>query len=248
MTWEGIKHQLHRTNWGLFPDVLIHSEVGQAKTHPLYARAKGGDARAAEGFIDDLLEIEKIEMLARVVGDERAVLTAVHAVEAAGMNAIPRVLALRISGILGWPVSTGLIQINRVAHTGASGYHRLAFPALFGGTVQTERHVLVDDFIGQGGTLANVRGHIEVHGGTVLAATALTGKIYSARLLLRDETLEVLRRKHGGQLEEWWIDTFGYGFERLTESEARYLTRIDNAHAVRTRLADARRAGNQRTS
>ena len=39
---------------------------------------------------------------------------------------------------------------------------------------------MVDDFIGQGGTLANLRGWIEEHGGKVVAAVALTGKPYSA--------------------------------------------------------------------
>jgi hypothetical protein len=243
--WEEIKRLLHRTAWQALPDVLIHADVSRSKSHPLYVLAKGGDTRAAEGLIDDLIAPEKLNELARLVGDTQAFLTAVHAVEAAGLNAIPKVLALKISAMLDWPVSTGLIQINRVAHTGASGDHRLAFPALFGGSAQTGNHVLVDDFVGQGGTLANVKGYIEFHGGTVLAATALTGKAYSAQLLLTDETLEALRRKHGRQLEEWWIDTFGYSFEQLTESEARYITRVDNADTVRARLIDARRAGNQ---
>ena len=38
---------------------------------------------------------------------------------------------------------------------------------------------MVDDFVGMGGTLANLRGYIETHGGTVLAAIALTGKAHN---------------------------------------------------------------------
>ena len=34
------------------------------------------------------------------------------------------------------PVSHDVIQINRVTHTGASGYHRLAFPAIFDGVTR----------------------------------------------------------------------------------------------------------------
>ena len=37
--------------------------------------------------------------------------------------------------------------------------------------------------IGQGGTLANLRGRIEKRGGRVVGAVALTGKPYSARSL-----------------------------------------------------------------
>ena len=38
------------------------------------------------------------------------------------------------------------------------------------GFVSHESYLMVDDFIGQGGTLANFRGHIEAAGGVVLAA------------------------------------------------------------------------------
>jgi hypothetical protein len=101
--------------------------------------------------------------------------------------------------------------------------------------------LLVDDFIGQGGTLANLRGLVETKGGTVIGATVLTGKAHSAKSRPDDQTLVELRRKHGEQLEEWWFATFGYGFERLTESEARYLTRVDDANTIPERLALARR-------
>ena len=45
-------------------------------------------------------------------------------------------------------------------------------------------YFLVDDFIGQGGTLTNLRGFVESHGAKVIGATALTGKGYSAKLSL----------------------------------------------------------------
>lgn len=134
--------------------------------------------------------------------------------------------------------------MNRVFHTGADGFHRLAFPPVFEGKVEPLEYVLVDDFVGQGGTLANLRGYVETHGGRTAAAIALCGKAYSARLQPSKETLERLRQKHGRQLEEWWIATFGYGFESLTESEARYLTRSPDADTIRARLAAARGAGN----
>ena len=98
----------------------------------------------------------------------------------------------------------------------------------------------MDDFIGQGGTLANLKGYIESKGGKVVLATTLTGKSYSAKLTPSIETILRLRQKHGNELENWWRQTFGYSFEQLTESEARYLERSDDALSIRDRLIAAR--------
>jgi hypoxanthine-guanine phosphoribosyltransferase len=161
------------------------------------------------------------------------------------MNAIPHVLARRLSAELGLRLDLGILQINRVTHTRADGYHRLAFPAVFLGKVAVTDYLLVDDFVGQGGTLANLRGHVEAEGGRVIGAVSLSGKQHSARLRLQQETLSRLREKHGDQLEKWWIATFGYGLDRLTESEAAYLCRSDTFDVIATRIAGARGTGNR---
>jgi len=67
----------------------------------------------------------------------------------------------------------------------------------------------------------------------------LTGKAYSATLAVRNETLTALRDKHGADLENWWRKTFGYGFDELTESEARYFLQAESARAVRDRILEA---------
>jgi len=54
--------------------------------------------------------------------------------------------------------------------------------------------------------------------------------------------LRLLWEKHGGELESWWQDTFGYGFGFLTESEARYLARADSVELIRNRILAARQA------
>jgi hypothetical protein len=61
-----------------------------------------------------------------------------------------------------------------VAHTGADGFARMARPAEFAGTIQKGcEYVLVDDFVGMGGTLANMRGYIPTRASThKVAATA----------------------------------------------------------------------------
>lgn len=62
--------------------------------------------------------------------------------------------------------------------------------------------------------------HIEDNGGRVVLATALTGKDFSRKLALESKTLDEVRERFG-PIENWWRDTFGHGFEGLTQSEAR---------------------------
>lgn len=165
----------------------------------------------------------------------------VVAEEATGVNSIPLLMALALAARLGGTVDEGVVQINAVGHTGASGWHRLAFPALFEGAVEIgARYVLVDDFVGQGGTLANLRGYVACKGGRVEAATALTGQSRSAVLQVSRQTLVALQSKHGRELENLWQEWFGYGLDRLSESEARYLLRAENIDTIRGSLLAAR--------
>ena len=86
--------------------------------------------------------------------------------------------------------------------------------------------------------MANFRGHIVQNGGHVIGAVALTGKPYSAKLALSEQQLGELRDSHGG-LEDWWRKRFGFGFEALTQSEARSLARTEDADTIRNRIAAA---------
>ncbi|HYD45184.1 MAG TPA: phosphoribosyltransferase, partial [Phenylobacterium sp.] len=104
------------------------------------------------------------ELHKRLPGD--CLVIGVAALELTGFNAIPDAMAHDIGALLHRPVWEGVIQANRVAHTKASGWHRLVTPALFEGLVEPGRdYLLVDDHVGLGGTLANFRGHIESQGG-----------------------------------------------------------------------------------
>jgi len=226
--------------------VILAAETS-ARRHAAYANAKAGSVRAARQLVEALIDPAAIGKLQALLPDSRAVLAAVHAHEADGINRIPTVMAQVLSEYLGLTAETSIVQVNRVGHTGATGYHRLAFPALFDGYVEADRkYVLVDDFIGQGGTLANFKGLIESRGGVAVRAITLTGKPYSAKLAPSDETLSRLRDKHGADLESWWERAFGYGFDRLTESEARYLVRVDNPQLIRDRILAARQEGDAR--
>jgi hypothetical protein len=180
-------------------------------------------------------------MVRRLLDGRQPTLSPVHAIETTGVNEIPIALAESLAEALSLQVELSVIQDNTVGHTGADGWHRLANPPIFSGEVLSgAEYLVVDDFIGQGGTLANLGGYIGSKGGRVLGAVTLTGKPYSARLAPDRQLIEALRAKHGKILEDWWQEQFGYGFDCLTYSEARYLARSADVDAIRARLLEAR--------
>lgn len=238
--------KIPRSPWNGFPDVLIHNTVEVVKGHNCYARAKAGDDAAAAELVSDTISFRQVEMLRSFLAGRKPFLVSVHAYESGGVNAIPEVFADSLSQMLDLPSDEAIVQTNIVSHTGADGYARLARQALFDGPVKVEgEYVIVDDFVGQGGTLANLRGYIRSKGANVIAAVTLTGKPYSATLALGQIQLSQLREKHGTNLEKWWQEQFGFSFDCLTQSEARYLTRSPNAETIRNRIAAAQQTGNR---
>lgn len=239
-----VKPLAHRAPWDDFPDVVIVAAQSSVKKHPDYEQAKQGNvqdaAPAAKRLAAAMFTAASLDAIRRLQL-EGAFIVPVHALEGQGFNRIPAGFAELLGEKLNLDVDIGIIQINVVNHTGATGWQRLASPPLFEGQiVADQRYFLVDDFVGQGGTLANLRGHIVHHGGHVVGAACLTGRADSSKLALTLQTLEGLRHKHGPELEAWWVETCGYDFACLTESEARYLFRVEDADTVRARLAEER--------
>jgi hypothetical protein len=231
-----IHPSLARRPWETsFPSVLIHASETAVKQHSQYFRAKAGDLDAASELIGQCLNLNAVQAL-RAWSSFKPVLVSVHAEESMGRNAIPEIMADVLVDLLGWELERDIVQSNVVNHTGADGFSRLARQALFAGTLTPQRHyVIVDDFIGQGGTIANLRGHIIHRGGHVLGATVLTGKPFSATLACETDLIHALRTQHG-HLEHDWQQHFGFDFACLTQSEARYLQRTQDAHRIRDRI------------
>lgn len=228
-----------RTAWTDFPPVAIAAAESAVKQHPEYRAAKTGDADAAIRLVRALLTDSAVQQLAALCPGQTPLLVSAHAEEEMGRNAIPQALAAEVGQRMGWPVDSAIVQANIVNHTGASGFERLARQAVFSGELAAGQEVvLVDDFVGQGGTLANLRGHVEQRSCRVVAAFTLTGKPHSATLALTRQRLLSLRRKHEA-LEDWWRQKNGYGFDCLTESEARYLENSADADTIRDRIAAA---------
>ncbi|MDU3160040.1 MAG: hypothetical protein E7B34_31140, partial [Hafnia alvei] len=228
-----------------FPDTVLHGRLGDASAHKDYVAAKGGDDAAARRLVADVMTRESVNELRQLLAGRKAILAAVHAEEAVSRNAIPQAMADVLSKALDLDVATGIVQAAKVGRTAQDGFGRLTNQPAFEGPVRTDLpYILLDDTLTQGGTLANLKGYIEDHGGKVIGASALTGKNYSAKIALAADTLRKLRDHfEGTDLENWWNEQHGYGFDRLTESEANYLLRAADADKIRDRVLAARSDG-----
>ena len=234
-----------RTSATSMPDAIIGSTLGSASSHPDYAAAKGGDIEAAVRLAMDLVTPDLVAKVKAAIGDTKPLVVPVAAEEASGRNKIPRAAAEVLAHRLGLKAANGIVQANRARRTGMDGLDRIFAPVDFAGAVEAKPYLLVDDTLTQGGTFAALASHIREGGGTVAGVIALTGKQYSAKIQPSPETLASLRQKHG-DLENEYRAATGYGFDALTESEARYLARYEPADRLRDRISDEGRRGRER--
>jgi hypothetical protein len=224
-----------------FADVIIHTDVRTRDAHDNYAAAKSGDPDAALELAVDLISDEAVEALRELIGGGDVILLPVVAEETHGFNAIPDAMAQVLARDLGLPAVSGeIVQTNKVGHTRARTFQRLVTPPNFAGTVQAGgSYILVDDHVGVGGTLANLRGHVETGGGRVIGMTTLTESRDGRIISLRPQTRDMLWEKHGEALDQLWREQFGYGIDCLTEVEAQNLCRQPSVGAIEDFLAQA---------
>ncbi|MEY2925623.1 MAG: hypothetical protein RL367_100 [Pseudomonadota bacterium] len=224
-----------------FPDVVIHTDVRTRDAHPGYKAAKAGDAEAALTLASDLLAPEGFTRLELIIGNQPALLLPVIADEVMGFNAIPDAMAQILGGVLGLAVIAGeIVQTNKVGHTRAPAFQRIVTPAVFDGQIQRGAHyVLVDDHVGLGGTIANLRGYVETRGATVIAITTLTESRDARVISLQPDTRNMLWERHGHALDTLWKTRFGYGIDCFTEVEALNLCRQQSVAGIENFLAKA---------
>ena len=231
-----------RISWPAdFPDVVVHTTVAQRDGHPSYTDAKAGDPDAAFELAFDLLNDAAIDHLRELLAHQNVLLLPVVAEETLGFNAIPDAMAQILARELNLPAIAGeIVQTNKVGHTRAKAFQRLVTPALFEGNVEPgANYFLIDDHVGLGGTLANLRGHVEHNGGYVVGMTALTESRDGREISLRPATLDMLWDKHGEALDTLWQEQFGYGIDCLTEVEGQILCRQPSVVAIEDFLAKA---------
>ncbi len=221
--------------------MVIHTTVPVRDADPGYTAAKSGDADAALQLARRLISEISVQQLRELVASPDALILPVVADELAGYNAIPDAMSQVLATKLGLQAVAGrIVQTNKVGHTRARTFQRIVTPAAFSGPVlQRGQYVLVDDHVGLGGTLANLKGYLEERGGTVVAMTTLTESRNGRQIALRAATLNMLVAKHGEALETFWQSQFNHGLDALTEIEAQNLGRQESVGTIQDILAQA---------
>ncbi|MRW91799.1 hypothetical protein GJ699_17530 [Duganella sp. FT80W] len=218
-----------RFPWNHFPPVYLHTSERFVRTHHAFVAARAGDSRASMKLVADAIPVSMLEQLAKRFDALAPVLVSPQVAEKSGLSTTPQVLASVLSDFLQWPCENRVIRSGGVGDT---GYERLQRQAIYDGPVVIGlNYLLVDEFIEHGGTLANFRGHILEQKGCVIGATVLAGDDCNAELALTGTILSELRSRHG-RIEYWWRQRFGFGFECLTASEARYLCRVRSSESI----------------
>ena len=219
---------------GVHPLALLDKDL-QLKAHVAYPRAKAGDEAAALDLLLDMAVAWLYEQRARFAPG--LLYVAPHAQEATGDNAIPQALAAVCAAVWGGKAEIGIVQSDRVYHTGADAMERMAARAQFVGTVQPgERYVLVDDVTSLGGTLAELANYIQHGGGKIKDVVVLVNAGRNSALVPQPKNVQLLNRRFGDEI----FNIFGIKPEALTANEAQYLVGFRSVDEIRNRLAAAR--------
>lgn len=225
-----------------FPEVIGQMDIKKLRSFEGYQEGKSGNKEAAEKVVDAALSDGTISLKAIQELAEKysgAILAPVHAEEADGKNQLPFAYAHVLSVATGLPMTTDIIQSNKVGHTGANALTRFINRATFeGDIVPGADYIIVDDMIVQGGTVTDLRKYIESNGGHVVAVTTLATGRDATTLPISDETLDQIERKFGKDELEQFLKEYNIagGIESLTESEGRFLNRWDILDALRERI------------
>jgi hypothetical protein len=227
---------VHRTPWGDFPPIIPQTSGSALKGDPAYTDAKQGDMRAARQLVGRLFKSEKftpdtrIDFVAPViqidVGDR--------------WNAIPLAYAERLARTIGAKVIPTIVQDNAVHHTDAAASQRLIAQPSFTGRVAKGSYIIVDDMATLGSTIANLRGHIEHNGGSVVAATTLATAIFSSKIVPDPLVIASIKRRFKSELT-FLKGKLGFPPECLTGRESYFVNGLQNLESLRNPLAPSHR-------
>ena len=205
------------------------------KAHPGYRLAKQGDEKAALDLVIDLA-VPWLFANGQRFTDGNCIFVAPHAKEASGDNAIPQTLAAVCAAVFKGSVDSGIVQTDRVFHTGANAMQRMATRASFEGEViPGARYVLVDDVTNLGGTLAELSHFIQFHNGLVQDAVVLVNAGRNPALVPRSKDVRLIQER----FQHEFVPIFNIEASALTSNEAGYLVDFKSVDAIRDRLAKA---------
>ena len=236
-----------RAPWGDFPPVIRNGDLHASKKEPEYQAAKAGNMPAAINLVERLLTDDTVEKIRRRIRGSKPLVLPVLAVEPSGNNKIPLAMAKVIAKRLNLKVESNIVQSERVGRTGTDANHRLAFNPSFEGEVKTgQAYLIIDDTLLMGGTIASLRGYIENRGGRVVGASVMDAQEGAVNIAVKPKMLAAIENKHGPSMNQFWQENFGYGIDKLTQSEAGHLRRAASVDEIRDRLVKARHEGIER--
>lgn len=231
-----------RVAWGDFPPV-VRNGLSMLSREPEYVAAKAGDQKAALEMVYRLMTDGMVQEVKDIVGSEPVRIVPIQAEEMTGRNMIPLAVAEVLAYHLDLEVEYDICQSTRVHRTGSSADHRLAFTPKFAGKVEAGKsYFIVDDTMTVGGTLAELRGYIASNGGNVLGAAVMACRESAQNLPITEKMLDRIRQKHGDKLNDYWMQEFGHGIDKLTQHEAGHLRAAASFDSIRDRITAARNA------
>jgi orotate phosphoribosyltransferase len=217
------------------PAIFSYRNTKPLRAHPDYAAAKSGDSGAAMRLVRDVVKPGTIDQVRARFGRD-TIFAAVTAREAGGDNAIPATMATVYAEAVGGVVDDGIVQANRVYHTGAGAMERLlSQPQFAGDVVPGGQYVIVDDVTTLGTTLAAMADHIQANGGKVVGTITLATRTRVRYQVPKPDVIRAIETRFGHAVQ----DLFGIEPQSLTADEAAYLLTIKNVENLRSRAAAA---------
>lgn len=215
-----------RTAWDDFPPLVVHAHGTRLEQHPIfaetYATAKRGDPAKARFLVKELFKRKRSTRALIAYPKIDYVVPVLSRTGQGTSNAIPLELARALAVALQAQVWPHIVQ-----DTVADGLaNPLCQPSFTGPVLAGKTYALVDDVMGLGSALANLRGWIVASGGQVLFANVCSSE-RSLRLSPKPESM--LR------LENRWeaaVGTLPFPLEYLTDQEVGWLGSVLDAGGV----------------
>jgi hypothetical protein len=215
-----------RFPWGQFPRILAHTTRAAVEAHPAYPEAARGDYPAARQLARDLakpaLWSGRVDYVCPVVQFDSA----------GRWNAIPVALAELLAGEVGATLVAHVVREKATPDPAATSAARLVQQSGFVGRIPKGTYLICQDLCTFGSTIANLRGHIQHQGGTVVAATALATNIFGTTLVPDNTVLMGIAARFHHDLST--ITTqLGFDYDRLTAREAYFIYGLKNLESLR---------------
>lgn len=221
-----------------FQNAFTHSNAATVMNHVDFNAAKAGDIEAARRVVNDLANAETIKRLAAQYPD--SIVVPVREIESTGRNKIPSALAEKIAVEGGLKLDVRIVEAGGAGHKGLKAVQQMLTRKIFAGDViKGGKYILVDDILTQGGTIHELRHHIENQGGEVVGVTGLGYAAGGTVIAIKPATITLIKERFGEQEITKLLKKSNIAgrIEALTEGEGRSLLKFNTFDALQNRIA-----------